>query len=260
MLPVEIKCQIMEASDCLSNVLALAQTATIFQRAWQSHTRSICRKVLPRSLDCYADCQTLVDVQFSVTAKTEPQSDGGFETLSILRLKRIIANAHAAANTCDLFRRGLGRIGSIFGPTFGPHQIKRPGKPFLTPTEHARFIHAYYLARTFLSAKHLRSVKALQGDWADDFLATIPPRQLWRVRELMSWLEMMNFDGLRRLYVGSLASDAGFAAFRVSFRNNFRSLADRDPYAPGASLNVGISSFIDEGQNYLESLSDTVVR
>ena len=147
-----------------------------------------------------------------------------------------------------------------FGPAFSPHQIKRPGKPFLTPTERARFIHAYHLARTFLSAKQPRSVKALQGDWADDFLATIPPRQLWRVRELMSWLEMANGDSLRRLYVGSLASDAGFAAFRVSFRNNFRSLADRDPYAPGASQNVGISSFFDECQHYLESLSDTVVR
>ena len=203
-----------------------------------------------------------MDVQFSVTAKTEPQereaarSDGGFETLSILRLKRIIANAHAAAHTCDLFTRELGRS----GPPFGHYQIKRPGKPFLTPTERARFIHAYYLARTFLFTKHLRSVKALQGDWADDFLATIPPRELWRVRELMSWLEMMNGYSSRRLDEGSLAFGAGFAAFRACFRDHFRSPANHDPYAPGISQNVGISSFFDECQHYLESLSDTVVR
>jgi hypothetical protein len=252
-LPVEIKCQIMEVSDCLSTVLALAQTATTFQQAWQSHTKAICRKVLPRSLECYADGQSLVDIQFSVKATTEaPETEA---TLSILRLKRIVANSHAATNTCDFFARGLGRTGA----TLGPYQIKRPAKPFLTPTERARFIHAYYLARIFLFAKRLRSMKALQGDWADDFLAAIPPRELWQVRELMSWLEMMNGHGLQ-LHVGSLASAAGFAAFRVSFRNNFRSLADRDPYAPGSSQNVGISSFFDECQHYLESLSDTVLR
>ena len=132
-MPTEIKCQIMEACDTLTTVLALAQTESLFQQTWLLHTKSICRRVLPRSLDCYEYGQTLVDIQLSVIVAEKPQGHG---TDSLRCFKRMIANSYAAADVCELFSRTL----SKGGPTLGPNQVRRPGRPSLTATERPRLM------------------------------------------------------------------------------------------------------------------------
>ena len=248
-LPTEIKCQIMEACDTLNSVLALAQTGSLFQQTWRLHAKSICQHVLPRSLDCYEYGQTLVDMQSSTLIAENPQRH---ETDSLHRFKRMIANSYAAADVCELFSRTL----SKGGPILGPNQIRRPGKPNLTTTERARLMQTYYVTRIFLAGLDVDRWNAWDQSWANDCVRSISPRKLWRVRELMSWFEMLNNKGLRYLQLNS-SLDLGFAAFRQSFQKSFRSTGNRDPYAPGIVHYNGISSFFDECQHYLESLTDT---
>ena len=249
-MPTEIKCQIMEACDTLTTVLALAQTESLFQQTWRLHTKSICRRVLPRSLDCYEYGQTLVDIQLSVIVAEKPQGHG---TDSLRCFKRMIANSYAAADVCELFSRTL----SKGGPTLGPNQVRRPGRSSLTATERARLMQTYYVTRIFLAGLDVVHWNAWGQSWANDCVASISPRELWRVRELMSWFEMLNNHGLHYLQLDS-ALDLGFAAFRKSFQKSFRSTGNRDPYAPGTVHSNGISSFFDECQHYLESLADTI--
>ena len=256
-LPTEIKCQIMEACDTLRTVLALAQTGSLFQLTWRLHTKSICQHVLPRSLDCYEYGQTLVDIQSSVI----PQ---GHEMDPLRGFKRMIANSYAADDVCELFSRTLSKA----GPTIGPNQIRRPGKPDLTSTERARLIQTYYVTRIFLAGLDVVHWNSWSQGGANDCLASISPRELWRVRELMSWFEMLNNHGLNSLQLESSSDlrylqldssqELGFAAFRKTFQKNFRSTGNRDPYAPGTVHYNAISSFFDECQHYLESLADTI--
>ncbi len=248
-LPTEIKCQIMEACDALRTVLALAQTGSLFQQTWRSHAKSICQQVLPRSLDYYEYGQTLVDIQSSVIVAEKPQ---GHETDPLRCFKRMIANSYAAADVCELFSRTL----SKGGPILGPNQIRRPGKPILTSTERARLMQTYYVTRIFLARLDVVHWNSWGQSWANDCAASISPRELWRVRELMNWFEMLNNNGLRYLQLDS-SLDLGFAAFRKSFQKSFRSTGNRDPYAPGTVHYNGISSFFDECQHYLGSLADT---
>ena len=240
----------MEACDTLKTVLALAQTQSQLQQTWRSHTKSICQHVLPRSLDCYEYGQTLADIQSSVIGAGKSQGD---EADSLSCFKRMIANSYAAADVCEFFSTTLGDG----GPTLGPNQIRRPRRPDLTATERARLMQTYYFTRIFLAGLEVLRWSAWGESWADDCVATISPRELWRVRELMSWFEMLNDHGMRYLQLDSTL-DLGFAAFRRSFQKTFRSTGNRDPYAPGSVHSNGISSFFDECQHYLESLADTI--
>lgn len=250
-LPTEIKCQIMEACDSLKTVLALAQTGSLFQQTWRLHAKSICQHVLPRSLDCYEYGQTLVDIQSSVITAGKPQPH---KPDPLRCFKRIIVNSYAAADVCELFSRTL----SKGGPTLGPNQIRRPRQPNLTATERARLMQTYYVTRIFLAGLDVVHWNSWGRSWANDWVASISPRELWRVRELMSWFEMLNNNGLRYLQLDS-SLDFGFAVFRKSFQKSFRSTGNRDPYAPGTIHYNGISSFFDECQHYLESLTDTII-
>ena len=159
----------------------------------------------------------------------------------MLNFKRIVKYARAADGLCDSFTKGLSHDGG------NPYQTKRLAKPFLTPIERAQFLHAYYLAGTFIFLRRAR-IGNIQDDWADDFLASKSPRELWCVEEFMSWLEMMNTSHLRRIDRGLWVSSACFSAFRASFRKNFQSPGNRGPYPPFASHSLGISSFFDKCQ------------
>ena len=250
-LPTEIKCQIMEACDTFGSVLALVRTGSLFQKIWQLHTKSICQHVLPRSLDCYEDCQTLVDIQLSVIVA---ENSKGHETDPLRYFKLMTANSYTAARVCALFNNTLSKN----GPYLGPNQIKRPRNPDLTSTERARLVQTYYLAMIFLAGLDVVHWNSRSQSWANNCVASISPRKLWRVRELMNWFEMLNIAELRYLQLDAARMMGGFAAFRKSFQEGFRSTGNRDPYAPGTGHSNGISSFFDDCQHYLESLADTV--
>ncbi len=252
-LPAEIKCQIMEACDTLGTVLALAKTGSLFQQTWRLHIKSICQHVLPRSLDCYEYGQTLVDIELLVNVAENTQ---GHETDPLRCFKRMITNSDAAADVCKVFSSTLHKG----GPTLGPSQIRRPGKPDLSSTERARLMQTYYVTRIFLAGLDVVDWDSCGQSWANNCVASLSPRELWRVRELLSWFEMPNNPGLRYLQLDSaLDMGLGFAAFRKSFQKSFRSTGNRDPYAPGTVHNNGISPFFDECQHYLESLADTII-
>ena len=250
-LPIELKCQIMEACDSLSTVIALAQTASLFQQGWRSHTKWICQRVLPRSLECHDCCQTLAEMQSSAENLRGNQEVCIQSSVSVRRFQHMIANSHAAVDVCNLFSKTLNKE----GPTFSPYQVKRPVKPCLTSTERARLTHSYYMVRIFLAGLNIDKWNTYGLDWANDFTASMSPRGLWRVRELMNWFEMLNSHGLNYVHIDS-TTNPGFAKFRRAFQKNFR---NRNPYAPGTIHNDGISSFFDECQHYLESLPDTII-
>lgn len=110
-LPLEILCQILEATDSLDDVLTLAKTGPAFLQAYQWRPRAIIEKVLFGAGHEYVDAQELADLQILYPRRAPPrhekipsirQRDRGLSTLKLLA-----GNAQAVSLACRYFTASL---------------------------------------------------------------------------------------------------------------------------------------------------------
>ncbi|MCJ1453770.1 hypothetical protein MMC28_004119 [Mycoblastus sanguinarius] len=136
-LPIEILCLVFEAADSLHTAIALAQTASKFQEIWTSSNRSICLKVLPRSLECYEDAQELAIAQSKVVLHREQiTTPNDSEWRQMQHIKRLLGNARNIKIACDKFAKGLSALRA--------RKLNYYGNPNVSSAERTRFIQDYY--------------------------------------------------------------------------------------------------------------------
>jgi hypothetical protein len=244
-LPPEIICRVFEFSENFSVVAALAQTARTFYYTWRQYATSICRAVAPRAIECLADAERLLDVQEAVEAINHSQSD--CEQKSVIRAKRLLANARSASAAADDWTN-LCLTYSQFSEW---DRGKNPQR--IRPSERVRFKHAFYCVwaiGVMVQAPHLQ-------DEASAFLDGCSERELFRLAEFSDYSKNYNDNNF-----GSTGLDfkhevwkAGREAVKrrhIACSRKRRGLAAPD----GQFLPFGFFAFFDHTQRWVEFLPD----
>ncbi|CAL8583695.1 hypothetical protein XPA_009315 [Xanthoria parietina] len=122
-LPVELRLRIFESSPDLSTAKALAGTCQAAHSIWLAYSASICEHVLPRTVRCYRDVQTLTNAQQKALLR-EPLSHNRY-------IRRLLSNAKCAERAWDLFES---------------HYMNYPN---FNDNERRRFLHIFYAVWTF---------------------------------------------------------------------------------------------------------------
>jgi hypothetical protein len=180
---LELISRIFEYAEDFSTVASFAQTARIFYHTWREYASSICRAVAPRVIWNPVDAERLLDMQEKAEVSKEWQEDR--EQRSIIRAKRLLANARCASAACNDWVKVC-----EFNEerNFAHYEWLRGKDPRMRPSELARFERAFY--RVWVIGVMGKS-KTLE-EQARAFLNDCDPQELFRLQELALWSSSYN--------------------------------------------------------------------
>lgn len=122
-IPLELRLRIFESSPDLSTAKSLAGTCQAAYSIWLAYPASICEHVLPRTVRCYHDAQTLTN---ALQKALSP------ELLSHKHyIRRLLSNAKCAERARDIF------------------ESSHKDYVNLNDNEQRRFLHIFYTVWTF---------------------------------------------------------------------------------------------------------------
>ncbi|KAL8774464.1 MAG: hypothetical protein Q9209_000837 [Squamulea sp. 1 TL-2023] len=141
-IPAEIRLYILERCADVSTAANLAQSSKSFHTTWQCFGVRIAEKILMRTIGCYDDARSLVE-------KQNPEGELGLPAY----VSRILTNAKTVEKQFEEFKA---QIKLIVNDPYNTEEDNYPcdwpmmdtGEPFVSSTEHTRFIHAHYLIQT----------------------------------------------------------------------------------------------------------------
>jgi len=253
-LPPELLCRVFESAEDFSAVAALGQTARIFYNTWRENPTPICEAVAPRVFSNFNDAQRLVAIQEEADADPSSQPNpsqlrqNGGNNSAISRAKRLLFNARCASAACESWVIVCNiRHSTDRGEHLGED-------PYMTPSERARFEHAFYCLWTvgvMARATHLQ-------EQMSTFLDRCSPRELFRLDEMGDWVRNYSENNFRSRGLDlDLHDETWTAGCDVVSKRWIASPKDRDwgyPY-PYRSL-ISFFAFFDHTQIYLDRIPD----
>lgn len=235
-LPPELICQIFESVDDFSIVAALAQTARIFYYTWRENPTSICRAVAPRVFSNLLDAERLLDIQ----EEAESQSQDDRKQKPIIRAKRFLSNARCASAAINDWVN-LCLIDEYW------ERVNRD--PHVTPSEIARFEHAFYCLWTI---GVMEMTPHLQ-DRISAFVDRCSLQELCGLIQVRDWAEMYTDNNFKSSDL-DVKDEVWKAGFDVVSDDSLYRLRAFPPCPEGSPL--GLYAFFDNTQKYLHLMED----
>jgi len=238
-LPPEIICRVFESADDFSVVASLAQTARVFYHSWRENMTYICKAVAPRTIWNLTDAERLLEILEESQAVSHSQESP--EQVSINRVKRLLFITRCASAASDSWE-SLCKDHGYFDRGEDPH---------MTPSELARFEHAFYCVWTIGvlgTSPHLQDKRRA-------FLDDCSPRELCRLDELGTWATYFNenaFGSLGLVFQDEVWKAGCDLVSRrwVAYQDGGHAIAAPD-YTP-----LNFFAFFDNTQRYLDLIED----